>query len=264
VTDLRERAPAHAVMEKLASMRGTDDIRELPLGIIKISKDALNWLRGARGELEMAAKLRRLGDEWTVLHSVPVGDKGSDIDHVVIGPSGVFVINTKRLVEARVWVGRGAFLVNGHKRDYLRYSEFEARRVDDTLRRAGLAAPVVPVIAVCGAKRVTVKSDPKWNDRFIGVADSAGVARRIRRRKAVLSPAKVEQIVAALSDSSAGSRTASASALSADVRAHYDRIDRGVSRWNAMIFLGTLVIVIGGFVLSFDFLPGIVAGLLQR
>jgi hypothetical protein len=251
-------------MEKLASMRGTDDVRELPLGIVKISKDGLNWLRGARGELEMAARLQRLGEGWTVLHSVPVGNRGSDIDHLVIGPSGVFVINTKRLVEARVWVGRGTFLVNGHKRDYLRYSEFEARRVDGTLRRAGLVAPVVPVIAVCGAKNLTVKGDPKWNDRYVGVSESRRVARRISRRKAALSPDQVERVVAALSDASLWSAKSSASRSSAEVRAEYDRIDRGVSRWNAMIFLGTTVIVVGGFIVSFDMLPGILSSLLQH
>ncbi|MBG6212216.1 hypothetical protein RCH23_000129 [Cryobacterium sp. CAN_C3] len=39
--------------------------------------------------------LSKLGPEWTVLHAVPVGSGSSDIDHVVIGPAGVFTINTK-------------------------------------------------------------------------------------------------------------------------------------------------------------------------
>jgi hypothetical protein len=33
--------------------------------------------------------------EWTVLHSVPVGTGSTDIDHIAIGPAGVFTLNTK-------------------------------------------------------------------------------------------------------------------------------------------------------------------------
>jgi hypothetical protein len=49
--------------------------------------------RGRRGSL--AVRLPRLADQWRVRHAVPIGDKGSDIDHVVIGPGGVFTINAK-------------------------------------------------------------------------------------------------------------------------------------------------------------------------
>ena len=52
--------------------------------------------------------LAQLGPEWTVLHSVPVGRGKSDIDHIAIGPPGVFTINTKFSPGKDVWVaGRG-------------------------------------------------------------------------------------------------------------------------------------------------------------
>jgi hypothetical protein len=42
---------------------------------------------------------RKLGQKAAlgrhVLHAVPVGDRGSDIDHVVIGHGGVYTVNTK-------------------------------------------------------------------------------------------------------------------------------------------------------------------------
>jgi Nuclease-related domain len=47
-------------------------------------------------------KLRKHG--WRVFHSVPVGDRGSDIDHVVIGPGGVWTVNTKGHPGKSVWV----------------------------------------------------------------------------------------------------------------------------------------------------------------
>src|SRR3954467_9251483 len=48
------------------------------------------WREGAEGEEAVARRLRKLPQGWHVLHAVPVGDKGSDIDHVIVGPGGVF------------------------------------------------------------------------------------------------------------------------------------------------------------------------------
>lgn len=249
MTDLRERAPAQALMAKFVSLRGTPDVVELPLGIVHLSKDGLNWLRGIRGELHMATRLRALGSDWTVLHSVPVGTRGSDIDHIVIGPAGVFPINTKRPLERRVWVAGSRFLVDGRQRDYLRNSDFEASRVEGVLRRAGIQLSVMPVIAVSGAKRLTVRGNPTWNGRNIGVARAEDVVRRIRRRRSTLSSRQVASIVALLSDSS----TWSAIRLSADdptIRAAYERIDRGVTRWNLLIALIGCAIIAGVLVLA--------------
>ena len=38
--------------------------------------------------------ITQVGRKWHVIHSVP-SEKGADIDHVVIGPAGVFTLNTK-------------------------------------------------------------------------------------------------------------------------------------------------------------------------
>ena len=194
MTDLLDRAPAHAVMEKLASLRGTPDLRELPFGIVHLSKDGVNWLRGVRGELDMAKRLRKLGDGWTVLHSIPVGSRESDIDHLVIGPTGVFPINAKRLIDRRIWVAGGRLLVDGSRREYLRNSDHEAARVENVLRGAGIVAPVLPLIAISRAKSLTVRAAPEWNGRKIGVAMVGDVVRRITRRDPKLSPEDVDRI----------------------------------------------------------------------
>jgi hypothetical protein len=41
---------------------------------------------------------------WHVLHAVPIGTRGTDIDHVVIGPFGLVTVNTKT-TSTSVWVG---------------------------------------------------------------------------------------------------------------------------------------------------------------
>jgi hypothetical protein len=40
-------------------------------------------------------KLMRRDPRWRCRHSIPVGSNGADIDHLVIGPGGVFTLNTK-------------------------------------------------------------------------------------------------------------------------------------------------------------------------
>ena len=86
------------------------------------------WRVGAEGEEEVARRLGRLSEGWRVLHSIPVGEKGSDIDHVVIGPPGVFTLNTKNHIRSNVWVTETTFMVNGQKREYFRNSRHEAKR----------------------------------------------------------------------------------------------------------------------------------------
>lgn len=53
----------------------------------------LPWAWGAEGERRTEAELRNLGDEWHVEHDV--ADGRGNWDHIVIGPGGVFVIDSK-------------------------------------------------------------------------------------------------------------------------------------------------------------------------
>jgi hypothetical protein len=55
-----------------------------------------NWQDGACGEQWTAKALRSLEAEgWTILHDVASGT--GNLDHVVVGPGGVFLLDSKRL-----------------------------------------------------------------------------------------------------------------------------------------------------------------------
>jgi hypothetical protein len=71
-----------------------------------------------------------------VLHAVQVSDAGTDIDRVVIGPAGVFTLNTKCHPEGKVVVYDRAIYVNGSKIDYLQRSQAEARLASELLTTA--------------------------------------------------------------------------------------------------------------------------------
>lgn len=140
----------------------------------------------------MAIQLQKLGPDWRVLHAVPVGTKGSDIDHVLIGPPGVFTLNAKHHPHGNVWVYYDAFAVNGQKYPYIRNSRFEARRASKLLARAvGSAVDVHGVVVVVGAHRgFTIKHQP--NDvRVVGRNQLASWLSKLPRQQ---SQADVELI----------------------------------------------------------------------
>ena len=61
------------------------------------SPEAVAWQRGAAGERRTARLLGQLERQgWAVLHDLAVPGSRANIDHLVIGPGGVFVIDSKQ------------------------------------------------------------------------------------------------------------------------------------------------------------------------
>lgn len=120
-------------------MRGRTRVGAFLARALDLKTDEQAWRVGANGEETVGAKLEKLSKHgWHVLHAVPVGERGSDIDHVLIGPGGVWTINTKNHPGKAIWVGKHQVRVDGHKTTYLRNSRFEAERASRLLtRRAG-------------------------------------------------------------------------------------------------------------------------------
>lgn len=151
-------APASAVMAKCLELQS----QARPLsrwqrftGRSPLAPLAWSWYTGALGELEAGRILTALGPGWTVLHAVPVGDADTDIDHVVIGPTGVFTINTKHHQGADVWAGGGTISVNRRPTKYAPSALYEAKRAARLLTAAvNHPIPVTPAIAVVGATRI--------------------------------------------------------------------------------------------------------------
>ena len=61
------------------------------------SEQARTWQRGAQGERHTARLIRRLGRVgFVVFHDLAVPGSQANVDHLVIGPTGVFVIDGKQ------------------------------------------------------------------------------------------------------------------------------------------------------------------------
>ncbi|MFE2911223.1 nuclease-related domain-containing protein [Kitasatospora indigofera] len=148
-------------------------------------------LKGLAGEEIVGGLLESLKPAgWEVLHGIPL-PTGADIDHVVIGPPGVFTVNAKHHPDASVWVGDGAVKINRSSHPYLQNSEFEADRTAGLLSRwCGFDVPVHPVIAVVGARKITHGAGAQR----VEVLDAAVIGSALSARPALLSPARQEQI----------------------------------------------------------------------
>lgn len=189
--DLAENRPGALVRARAEELRRQAPVWTLVAWVLGVHTEARDFRVGAAGEALVARRLRTLDRAgWKVIHSVPVGRGESDIDHLVIGPPGVFCLNTKHHPRGRVWVGRDAVLVNGRAMPYVRNARLEARRAASALTAAcGRRVAVRPAIVVVCAV-LTVRAQPAQ----VHVVDDRGVARWLAAQRPVLGPAEVDGI----------------------------------------------------------------------
>jgi Nuclease-related domain len=193
-TDLSLVRPGAAARDQALAKRAEAPVRTLFARVLGVHTDERAWRIGADGEELVAAELQRLGPAWKALHAVPVGTRGSDIDHVLIGPGGVYTINTKHHPGANIWVGGNTVMINGSKTHYVRDSRYEARRATDLLTaRVGFAVHVTGLIAMIGDRdKFTLKSQPPGGD--VHVLTRRKVADWLSHRGTVLSSEQVDGV----------------------------------------------------------------------
>jgi hypothetical protein len=84
----------------------------------RLTRSATLWQRGAEGEEATANALAQLpSGTWTVFHDVKwPGRRYANVDHIVVGPPGVFVIDSKNW-SGQVAVKDGVLRQNGRSRE---------------------------------------------------------------------------------------------------------------------------------------------------
>ena len=104
------------------------------------------FFKGARGEERVAGILRGLPARYHVFNDFVA--HGVHVDHVVVGPAGVFSVETKNW-RGEVTVEEGHVLVDGRlpSRPPLAQAVREAGLVRSALARAGWKGTVTPVLA---------------------------------------------------------------------------------------------------------------------
>jgi hypothetical protein len=150
------------------------------------------WATGALGELRTAQFLDPLADEgYVVMHDLRIPMSRANIDHLVIGPTGVFVVETKNIVGA-LKVRGGDVTIRGRRIGVVDEvkSELEAvwNALGPTLEEWGVG--LQPVIC---AHRADL---PWFKSRVAGIpiVSGRGLVRLIRGRSEVLSPEEVGEL----------------------------------------------------------------------
>jgi hypothetical protein len=147
-------------------------------------RDAVSKVRGAAvpnrwrlrpdREQKVQSKLHRLSADWHVLRSIRLR-RASIVDHLVVGPGGVFAVFDKYHPRADFRVIGDTVRVDGKDMPYLDELRDDADTVSRRLSRAcGFHVEVTPVLAVVGTDElalsphpedvgvVTAKKLPKW------------------------------------------------------------------------------------------------------
>ena len=154
------------------------------------SPEASAWRRGAAGKRRTARLLDPLERQgWAVLHDLAVPGSRAILDHLAIGPGGVFVIDSKQYrgrlqldLSGRLWHGRHPLAPT------LRTVSFEADQAAQVLPDPGVV--VLPVVAVHGAQvpwgKVVVEGVP--------VIAARRLPSMLRSLPAVLGPERVAAV----------------------------------------------------------------------
>ncbi|MDQ0375136.1 nuclease-related domain-containing protein [Cellulomonas humilata] len=148
-------------------------------------------IRGERGS-SVRTRLERMGDEgWQVVHDVPLGRQGSMVEHLLIGPAGIFTVAERRHPGQRIVVEGRTLVVDGRSMSYLRDARLEATRVQGALLAAACAAITVRGVVVVHGD-LEVRSVQPQHDAFaIARQDVQTVFRAMPVR---LDPARIMAI----------------------------------------------------------------------
>jgi hypothetical protein len=143
------------------------------------------------GRSDIGARLTQLPAGW---HVVPA-DGVQPVEHLVIGPAGVFAVAVLHHVDAAVHVEGELIAVNGrHQRGLAELRRATSRLAKSLSAAAGEAVTVRPVLAVSGAQRgYAVKRQP----REVTVVNRQTITAFLHAQPAVLDAAAVDRLVTA-------------------------------------------------------------------
>ncbi len=132
-------------VDELMRVRALEEPRSFVarlFGVSPIGAESEQLFARALGERAVGELLVQLGDGWKVLHSIPVGREGARLDHLVIGPPGVFVVTTRNHPGADVVVSGRNVLVSETKVAHIRVAELALGSAERGLSQA-LGGPLV-------------------------------------------------------------------------------------------------------------------------
>ena len=154
------------------------------------------WQIGADGEVRTGRLLETLeADGFRILHDRKIpGARSANIDHIVIGPPGIYVVETKSYKGSLQIRGNEVFVAGRRKNGWIDEVNGEAAAVRTALADEVLAHgwTVTPIICVHRADLPWFRSEVKG----VRIVSGKDLVDRLRKADPVLSPADIECLAA--------------------------------------------------------------------
>lgn len=149
-----------------------------------------SFFKGARGEERVSGILRSLPERYHVFNDFVAG--GLHVDHVVVGPAGVFAVETKNW-RGVVTVEDNEILVDGQlpSRPPLTQLLREAAHVKAALAKAGWNGAVTPILAFASDTFQAHVAEVRGSV----VINSCELRRSFETNRVVIPPAELERLV---------------------------------------------------------------------
>ncbi|MBR2839462.1 MAG: NERD domain-containing protein [Kiritimatiellae bacterium] len=161
-------------------------IWSLMIGLRRVER----FFKGARGEEKVSGILKSLPSAYHVFNDFAAGR--AHVDHVVVGPGGVFAVETK-FWRGKVTIEDGHILLDGQLPDRSPISQVlrEAALVKQALAKAGWVGAVTPVLAFASdtfyAHRATLKGAI--------IINSCELKASFESDRVVIPPSELERLV---------------------------------------------------------------------
>src|SRR6202035_2950667 len=158
------------------------------------SRNAADWQNGASqggAQKRTRRQLRRLRrDGYFALDARPIPDSREFIDHLVIGPAGVYAIDSEKWdakLPIRTWNGKKLYPGPEAQKDRLEHAVWEAGQASEILSNAlGTEIVVRPALAIYGPKIPWDVATIRNVDVFTGPALRKYLKRRGRMKDGVV------------------------------------------------------------------------------
>lgn len=163
--------------------------------LMDLSSEMGSWRTGADAEDRTARALAELEAEgFVVLHDRRKPGTRDNIDHVIVGPTGVFVVETKSYSGPLSIRGDDVFVGGRRRTDIVHHARSEADIVQAILAISGGGLLVTPILCIHRAELPLLKAEVQG----IRVVNERGLVRVLRRTAEVLDPQAVLQVAALL------------------------------------------------------------------
>lgn len=159
------------------------------------------WRSGINGEKAVIKNLSKLSNEYSIFNNVLLADgkRKGDIDHLIVGPTGIFVLETKNNKENVSYNGYNWF---GITKNPTTQVESNAFRLKDLLKHCNVYAtrdPYVHAVVVFSNRKVkltlTNEANLKWSKVLtISNQSDKSLSDYITNRPVVLAPSELEQV----------------------------------------------------------------------